>query len=162
MPDLVQMRLFFFGEPLDLETHQQIVERHPVQPVELRPGELTGADPIARRSIVGAPGLGEGPCGPHGKKKRVGFASPTAGRTVAYARCLSKYSAVPSRETQGRSASADTFGLLQRLDQGQIRLRTRRIGPDPQALARMIERLIELALAPEGGSEVVVRVSIPS
>jgi hypothetical protein len=46
-------------EPGHAEFVEQPVERHPVQRVEIGPRQFAGADPVHRRRVFAAPGIGE-------------------------------------------------------------------------------------------------------
>jgi hypothetical protein len=60
VPDPVKVILLFFGQGLDAELAEQLLERDAVEVVELRPGELAVAHPVHRGRVPAPPGVGEG------------------------------------------------------------------------------------------------------
>jgi len=48
-----------FAQPAEVEVDEDLVERHPVQRIELGPGQLAAAHAIHARPVAGAPCVGE-------------------------------------------------------------------------------------------------------
>ena len=56
---MVERILLVLAQTGELEVDEDLVERHPVQRVELGPRQLAGAHAVHARAIAGAPGVGE-------------------------------------------------------------------------------------------------------
>src|SRR5271170_7531032 len=59
MPDEIPVHLFLFGQTGDVVFHEQLVEEHAVENVELGPGHGAVADFVHRGAVTGAPFVGE-------------------------------------------------------------------------------------------------------
>ena len=59
MPRTIERVGFGLRESLDAEVDEDPVEGHPMQAIELGPGQLTRSDAVHARAVPGAPGVGE-------------------------------------------------------------------------------------------------------
>ena len=59
MPRPIERVRFGLGEFLDAEVDEDPVERHPMQAIELGPGQLTRSDAVHARAVPGPPGVGK-------------------------------------------------------------------------------------------------------
>ena len=59
MPGTIERVGFGLRQPGDAEVDQDLVEGHPMQAIELGPGQLTRSDAVHARAVAGAPGVGE-------------------------------------------------------------------------------------------------------